>query len=86
MIKEFIPNIKVEEIIDNEDGSATMVFNIKEEIRNKMAESLGWDSWSDDKFQEFFLAAIEDLLARENKQTERNLQNPDFLWSKASDE
>jgi hypothetical protein len=71
-IKEFnisLGTIKILEIKDNPDGTATIDFDIDEEFKNNLIKQMNWDSWSDEKFSKLVLEALENAL--KNKRVDR---------------
>jgi hypothetical protein len=53
-----IGTIKVSEINDNDDGSATIVFEISDEFKESLVHAMGWDCWSQEKFNKFVHDAL----------------------------
>ena len=79
-------NIKIEQIISNEDGGATVVFELDEKTKNSLIESLNWEEWDDNKFQEFVIESLKYYQDKySNDESYKNVKNPDFLWSKVSE-
>ena len=43
----------VEEIIENDDGTATIIFDVDEEFKNNFITLMKIDEWDDEVFQKF---------------------------------
>ena len=54
-------NIKVAEIIDNPDGSATVTFEITDEFKKEFKKLLGLKRFSQKAFQKFVLFVLDAL-------------------------
>lgn len=54
--------IEVLNIIDQEDGSAELQIEIDEEFRHWIMKCTGMKKWSNKKFQDFIIKAIEKKL------------------------
>jgi hypothetical protein len=73
----FMPNkelgtIKVSQIVDNNDGTSTINFDVSEDFKKNLQESLGWTEWSDKKFNLLIDEAIKnyaDTIWKEEGQT-----------------
>jgi len=59
MNNNFIGTLKVLEVKDNPDGSATIEFDISDEFKDNLIKHMGWEEWSDELFQKFVLEALE---------------------------
>lgn len=68
MAGKVIGQIKVTDVIDNPDGTATIYFDVSEEIKNQIKETMGWERWSDKKFNELVINSL-DYYAEYIKQT-----------------
>lgn len=66
----------IDEIVDNEDGSATVKIDCDENFKKLFLEAANLQEWDDDVFSEWFNNVIQGSL----DQSERNQRNPDFLW------
>ena len=79
---EMIPSIKAIDVIDNEDGSANLVFDVDSSFIDFYKKLYNLEEWDQDHFQNTILKAIEDMLDREEKRIQ---QDPDFLWNLPKD-
>ena len=64
--------IKVSQIVDNNDGTSTINFDVSEDFKKNLQESLGWTEWSDKKFNLLIDEAIKnyaDTIWKEEGQT-----------------
>ena len=59
-----IGSIKVTEIIDNPDGTATIHFDVAEDFKQNLIKAMGWEEWTDEAFNKMVLEALERQLAR----------------------
>ncbi len=50
MSNKELGTIKVAQIVDNNDGTSTINFDVSENFKKNLQESLGWTEWSDEKF------------------------------------
>lgn len=48
----------VQEIIDNEDGTANVIFDISDEFKEKFIKFYNLSEWSDDFFNKFVVDAL----------------------------
>jgi hypothetical protein len=72
MLNNPIGTIKVSQIVDNEDGTSTINFDVSEEFKKNLQECLGWVEWSDEKFNLLVDEAIKnyaDRIWEEKRQT-----------------
>jgi hypothetical protein len=60
-------SIEVKEIIDNEDGTSTVIFDANGDFQEKVMKLMGWNKWDEEKFQTLFISALEGYL--ENART-----------------
>ncbi len=72
-------NIKVEDVIHEEDGSCRIIFDIPEEFKLEYLKCYELSEWDDEHFNKFVVDSLTAMAER--VETERNLKNPDFLWS-----
>jgi hypothetical protein len=75
-----LPPIKVLDIVDQKDGTARVSFDLSLEFRKKYKESFGLKKWSDKHFEKTIAQALEEYLNKV-KTDNRQVQNPDFLWT-----
>ena len=76
-----LPTLKVSNVIDQEDGTARVSFDLSKEFRKQYKDSFGLKKWSDKHFEKTITQALYDYVNKaktENKQ----VQNPDFLWTR----
>jgi len=59
-----IGSIKVTEIIDNPDGTATIHFDVADDFKENLVKAMGWEDWTDEVFNKMVLEALERQLAR----------------------
>jgi hypothetical protein len=58
MINKQLGTIKVASITDNDNGTSTINFDVSEDFKTKLQETLGWAEWSDEKFNHLIDEAI----------------------------
>lgn len=51
--------LKVLEVVDNPDGTATIHFDVSEEFKQNLLKEMGWSEWSQEKFEKLVLEALE---------------------------
>jgi len=54
--------LKVIDIVDREDGTALVTFDIDEQTRNFIKNLYGWKRWSSKKFEQVLLQAIHNYI------------------------
>ena len=59
-----IGSIKVTEVIDNPDGTATIHFDVADDFKENLVKAMGWEDWTDEAFNKMVLEALERQLAR----------------------
>ena len=59
-----IGSIKVTEVIDNPDGTATIHFDVADDFKENLVKAMGWEDWTDEAFNKMVLEAVERQLAR----------------------
>ena len=62
MSTDFIGTLKVLDVKDNPDGTATIEFDINDEFKDNLVKYLHWEKWSDELFQKFVLEALENAV------------------------
>ena len=62
---------KVEEIIENEDGSCAILFELSEEFKNKFIKLMELDEWNDDIFATFVYDSLHKLAEQKRKEMEK---------------
>ena len=61
-------SLKVIDIVDREDGTALVTFDIDEQTKNFIKNLYGWKRWSSKKFQQVLLQALHNYIkTQENK-------------------
>jgi len=60
--KEGWQKLEVTEIVENPDGTATIVFELEDEFREWFKKSFGLKRWSDKRFQKVMLEALQHQL------------------------
>ncbi|MAF43508.1 MAG: hypothetical protein CMI54_04965 [Parcubacteria group bacterium] len=65
--------IKVVDVIENEDGSAEVEFNVSEEFINWFKEKEGLKRWSQKRFEKWFAKAMKESL--KNVEEQKRLQH-----------
>ena len=75
---KFFTTLKVIEIKDQNDGSAKLTFDLPEGFKKEYKQAFGLKKWSDKHFERFVLDALKAVI---DKNDNRQVQNPDFLWT-----
>lgn len=63
-MEKIIGQIKVLEVVDNSDGTATVHFDVPDNVMKEIKKSMGWKRWSNKKFNELVLNSL-DYYARQ---------------------
>lgn len=71
-------SLKVVDVEDQSDGSAKVIFDLPEGFKKEYKQVFGLKKWSDKHFERFVLDALKALI---DKNDNRQVQNPDFLWA-----
>jgi len=71
--------LKVAEVIDNPDGSATVVFEADEDFRKGFKKHFNLKRWSQKKFNTFMNQAIESSIKYYREQEKLNKENHNGL-------
>jgi len=58
-MEKILGRIVVESVTDNPDGTSTIVFNIPDDAKENIKQSLGWKRWSDKKFNQLVIESLE---------------------------
>ena len=66
---EHIGTLKILDIVDNPDGTATIHFDVSDEFKEELIKKMNWPEWSEEKFQKFVLEALENAV--KNKPVDR---------------
>ena len=77
-LSKFFTNLKVLEVKDQSDGSAKVTFDLPEGFKKEYKQAFGLKKWSDKHFERFVLDALKAVI---DKNDNRQVQNPDFLWT-----
>lgn len=64
MSNQTIGTIKVAQVLENPDGSATVTFDVSNEVKNNLKKALNWKRWSQKRFETFVLKALTDYAAQ----------------------
>lgn len=51
--------LKVLEVVDNPDGTATIHLDVSEEFQANLVREMGWPEWSQERFEKLVLEALE---------------------------
>lgn len=62
-----IGTIRVAEIIDNQDDTCTIVFDVPDNFKRDFSKALKWNRWSDKKFNDLVGKAIHTMVGRLDK-------------------
>ena len=57
---------KIVEIIDNPDGSANIIFEIDDSIKEQIKQFYGWKRWSSKKFEQLFIEGLQNYIKSKN--------------------
>ena len=57
-----IGTLTVTEVIDNADGSASLVFDIPDDFKARLKKALGWKRWSNKKFEKYIIQSLTDYV------------------------
>lgn len=63
-MEKIIGQIKVLEVVENADGTATVHFDVPDNVMEEIKKSMGWKRWSNKKFNELVLNSL-DYYARQ---------------------
>ena len=77
-LSKFFTSLKVIEVKDQSDGSAKVTFDLPEGFKKEYKQAFGLKKWSDKHFERFVLDALKAVI---DKNDNRQVQNPDFLWT-----
>ena len=75
-----LPPLKVLDIIDQQDGTARVSFDLSREFRKQYKEVFGLKKWSDKHFENAITQALYEYVNKV-KADNRQVKNPDFLWT-----
>lgn len=59
-------SLKVIDIVDREDGTALVTFDIDEQTKNFIKNLYGWKRWSSKKFQQVLLQALHNYIKEDS--------------------
>ena len=68
MTNKTVGTISVLEVIENEDGTANVVFDISDEFKDDFVRLLNLSEWSDKKFEEYVVAALIDYTMKKESE------------------
>jgi hypothetical protein len=57
-VNKIIATIKVLDVVDKPDGSAEIIFDLTQEIKQTLKKELGWKRWSNKKFNELVITGL----------------------------
>jgi hypothetical protein len=60
MNNELLGTIQVLDIVENADGSATITFDIPDEVKNNLKKTFKWKRWSQKRFETLVIKALTD--------------------------
>jgi len=75
--------LKVKEVIDNPDGSATVVFEADDDFKKGFKEYYGLKRWSQKKFDKFMNEAIESSIKYYQNLERQNKENHEYKNNKS---
>ena len=58
---------KVEKIVDNNDGTCVVYFDLNDDFKKEFVEIMDLDKWSDEFFSKFVHKGLEKLAEKEKK-------------------
>lgn len=62
MDTKILGSIKVIDVKDNPDGSATITFDISDEVKENLKRALKWKRWSQKRFETYIQNSLMDLV------------------------
>ena len=70
--KEDWQRLEITDVIDNPDGTSTLVFELEDEFREWFKKSFGLKRWSDKRFQKVMIEALMAGIKENGKRDETN--------------
>jgi|TARA_R100000093_G_scaffold43221_1_gene22493 hypothetical protein len=70
--KEDWQRLEITDVIDNPDGTSTLVFELEDEFREWFKKSFGLKRWSDKRFQKVMIEALMAGIKEDGKRDETN--------------
>lgn len=70
--------VKLVDVVDKHDGTAQIVLDISKEFRKKYMQAFQLKRWSQKHFTETVIESMNSFL---DDRLNRQVQNPDFLWT-----
>ena len=67
-MEKILGKIVVESVTDNPDGTSTIVFNIPDDVKENIKQSLSWKRWSDKKFNQLVIESLESMYGTHRKE------------------
>lgn len=58
MTNEFQETITITNIVENADGTATIYFDVPDNVKQSLKRRFKWKRWSDKRFNAFVLEAL----------------------------
>lgn len=58
-MNKILGSIRVLEVVDNPDGTATIHLDVPDETMETIKEAMGWTEWSQEKFNEFVVSSLQ---------------------------
>lgn len=62
MDTKILGSIKVIDVKDNPDGTATITFDISDEVKENIKRALKWKRWSQKRFETYIQNSLMDLV------------------------
>lgn len=62
MDTKILGSIKVIDVKDNPDGTATITFDISDEVKENLKRALKWKRWSQKRFETYIQNSLMDLV------------------------
>ena len=79
---ENLGSIKVTKIKEKKDGSAKITFSVNEDFIRSYNEFYHLAEWDQKHFEQTMISAVGETIVKESR---KNEQDPDFLWSLPKD-
>lgn len=76
-----IGNINILNIVDNNNGTSTLTYEVPHNIKEYFKNHFGWKRWSSRKFNEFFLRTLQEQARKEEEKLHNDQRNIDIFDS-----
>lgn len=73
-MKKFLGKILVVSVTDNPDNTSTIIFNIPDDVKKNIKQTLGWKRWSNKKFNQLVTESLEMMYKTHRKELEDGVQ------------